>query len=780
MFDIDAYSNELSLACQKDDEERMRNIINNFVDESKKMCLCDLDRAIHHTMMILRNNITSPLCTRMSTNFAFEFSNMLPGIRLFYAMYPNDIDIEIYRDHYNKLANAVECEEIMDHINVFVCEFGLCSVPDIIRLARCNQNTKLYHAIVGNLSPACERTCSICKVEPVNDKTFIEMAKGYMKESFSSMGYIPKFLEDAPEVNIEAIVKNDIKKLTETYSGDELENRINAYYEKYIDIGGFYHFMANLMQEGAYSMECYHWFFEDLESIGQRCEREERYLSLCESSYRETGKRPRYLDNTYDFNDRIHHNDDEWINPPDELKSKKDDSKDDDSLFKSKKNDIDAEDKKSDSAKRIYNITYNNSFNRNRSTSVSDSYKNNRTHSDDIMVHGGSESFDSSTSEKNIMKVWNERRQTLRKIGKTIQSKPIVDNPSDLKSSYLKSLIWDDENIKRIDPWVITLDTQKGRPKDDIGYRKHLAKQIAIKADDRDIDFDGQIVVGGDLTDGIYTIELSRYNEKYIVDALRKVSNAVIRDEIKKLSKDKSSSKNSKLNEALSIFDDLHEFEEAIKGGDMDRDSFVPDNTPDDPEKSRSVGERMRNKVEEFNAKSNKTAAGIDRSLHTGRDLKDAALRTPKLLINTVKNFISDMNDRNEQEIKEDILKDKKFRLRIYGMARSLIKTALPWVILGPLWGTLWNTIALPIRGINWGIQSIKGGPHRDLMIEMREEMRAELEIMDDKIQNAKDSTEKHKLTRQRARMEQEYFKLSSKIHFDPVADKRARRGEKY
>ena len=126
-------------------------------------------------------------------------------------------------------------------------------------------------------------------------------------------------------------------------------------------------------------------------------------------------------------------------------------------------------------------------------------------------------------------------------------------------------------------------------------------------------------------------------------------------------------------------------------------------------------------------------------------------------------------------------LKDKTLRLRIYGFMRSLIKTGLPFVVLGPIWGTLFNMIALPIRAIKGVVTSVRGGPHRDLLIELREEMRVELDIMQDMINKAEaagDSKKKYKLMREKSRMEQEYIRVASKVHFDPIAQKRARRGE--
>lgn len=772
------YIQRLKAAVDEGNDDAIRKCSEECYEYARKCCLPIRDKLINDVLCILNENITSRSSNCAAENFRMMLNRIMTLLRFFYAMYPEERPMEKYCFKYQQIVDNMDSPDIDVSVNAFLAEYGLAALPDILLLAADNRNSKLYNLIQQNIRFAWDCTMD-AKFEGIENEIdnmrLYNLTMGYLKESFEAYGIRPKFLAEAPSTNIGMMVENDIKMIVENASEDELEDKLSKYQEAYLDTAGIYHIMADMMQEAAYSIESYIWISDMFESEYERCEREDKYLQMCEAQYRATGKRPRYISNTYDLDDEEpkKKSNDDWINPPqpeDDKPEKKEEELEEPPKKKIKPFDFDddVKEKKSDDvAKNIYNITYQNSFNKNRKNTIRDSY--NRTNSDDI--HNGRYDDDDGDDNygSNIMVKWRNRSKVQKKIADTFDTKKALSElPDDLKEAYLKDIMWTKENLKNVAPWVIMRDTYRNRPRADIEFRKYLAKKLEKLAMDRDIDYDGEIIVAGDTVDGIYDIELTRYNEKHIVESLRKAANAVLRTEEEALAKAKTpTTKNETLAEAIDILNQMHEFEEAIKGGD--------------PTKDRPLGQRIYNRVEDFNAKAQQKAASVDRGLRTAGEIGSAVMRTPATFIRTVKNFISDMQNRGEQNLKEDILKDKKLRMRIFGFMRSLIKTAIPWAVLGPVWGTLFNMVSLPIRAIKGTITAIQGGPHRDVMIELREELRIELDIIQDMINKAEaagDQQKKYKLMREKSRMEQEYFKIASKVHFDPIANKRARRGD--
>lgn len=774
----DEYIQRLEAAVDEGNNDVVRKCSEELYEHIRKLPLNQKDSYLNLGLCIFSKNLTLSSTIRASEVFRCMAIRIMPLMQFFYAMYPEGKKIKEYNLKYNQIAENIDSPDIGITINAFILEYGLASLPDILLLAADNRNTAIYNLVQMNLRHTWD--CSFdAKFEGVDNEhdymCLYKLSMGYLKEAFEEYGIRPKFLADASSTNMNEMVENDIKMIVESSTEDNLEDRLSEYQEAYLDTAGIYHIMANMMQEAAYSIDSYLWFSDMFESEYERCEREDKYLQMCEAQYRATGKRPRYISNTYDLDDEEpkKKSNDDWINPPqpeDDKPDKKDDDLDDIPKKKNKPFDFDNDDKekKTDGgAKNIYNITYQNSFNRNKRMTVKDSW--NRTNSDDIYSDHRHDSDDEEDYGSSTMAKWRSRSKIQKKIVDTFKSKESLPSPpDDTKESYLKDIMWTRENIKNTAPWVIMRDTQLNRPHNDIGYRKYLATKIEKMAMDRDIEYDGDIIVAGDPIDGIYDIELNRYNEKHVIESLRKVANAVLAVEIEThMKSSKPKSENKTLAEAIDILNQMHEFEEAIKGGD--------------PTKDRPLGQRIYNRVEDFNVKAQQKAADVDRGMRTVGEIGSAVMRTPATFIRTVKNFISDMQNRGEQNLKEDILKDKKLRMRIFGFMRSLIKTGIPWVVLGPIWGTLFNIIALPIRAIKGTITAIQGGPHRDVMIELREELRIELDIIQDMINKAEaagDQQKKYKLMREKSRMEQEYFKIASKVHFDPIANKRARRGD--
>ena len=775
MTDFEPLFQKLCAVCAEDDTKNGQLIqatLNECIDFLNNLPIIQVDQFGNKILNELASHMESDVCNTCFNRFHDQFQKHAKLIRFFHAMFPPNGDVETYLIMFNRIVENMDHPDSIGYCNALLAEFGLCAVADILMLCKHRNDTKLYQVVNRQLDTLWTFNVIQFNCEALEEEQFKQLAFGYLKEAFDEYGFHPKFLSEAPNVHLDQVVEHDINLLVETYDEDELVKKLQSYNEKQVDVAGAYHIMANIFHEGGLCTESYLWIRDQFESIGERCEREERYLAMCEASYRATGKRPRYINNTYDFGDEPDEKkkDPDWINPPHDEKEEKEEklSLPDIPEPKGKKLSDDEEDKKPH-ASTIYNITYQNSFNRNRKRSINDSFNGSRINSDDISGDGsfsGGEKYGSLKSKKDVMAAWLDRSKVQKQIQKAFESKAAMkEPPEDIKVAYLKHILWDTENIKHVAPWIVMRDTQANRPSNEIQYRKYLAKLMSELADDRDLEYDGELVVAGDTIDGIYDIEVTRYNEKHVIEYLRKVANAVINREIKRLSTPKPNTGHKVINEALELFQQMALFDEAIRGGD--------------PEKDRPIGERIYNRVETFNANSQQHAANLDKGLRQTAELGTSVMRTPNQLIRTVKNFISDMNNRKEQNLKEDILKDKTLRITMYDMMRSLIKTALPWVILGPIWGTLFNFISLPIRAIKGTITALRGGPHRDITIEIRNEMRTELDIVDDMIQKAEargDVKEKHKLMRQKNSMEQEYLKIASKIHFDPRRESRISR----
>lgn len=767
-MELEALANRLADVINDGSVDAYNGWCKEVNDAIPNCALCELDWLINEALTMAHMDIDCKFA-----NDLFEFMNTLlsqiaPLIRYFRAFFPADGSYSDYRKKFRNIADRVESDDVVSWCNSFLMEYGMAAVPDLFILAKRHQNTKLYEVVWRQIEMIWRVNCWEFKCEALDNDGFRNLALGYLKEAFElcDPDEVPECLQEAPTVHLDEVVAKDVQMLTEKYEGEELEQKLLSYNEKQLDNAGMYHIMANIMQEGALCMESYLWCRDMFEDIGDRCERESRYLSMCEASYRATGKRPRYISNTYDLDgdSREKKKSEDWINPPTDEKldpveipdpPKKKKEEDEDPFEEPKK--------KEASASTIYNITYQNSFNRHSNQrNTTGSYNGSRINSDNIEGGSGS-SEDDSTGHggKWTLADWKKQKKFQKKVVANLANKKaLTEPPADLKASYLRSCLWTKRNLRNMPPWVLMLDAQEGAPEQFIQYRKYLAKKMIDLATEREIEYDGNIIVAGDPTDQMYDIEIDLYNDEQTIAALRKVANTVLNQELKKLSAPKPQKPNTgvaKVNEALELFREMEEFEEEIKGGD--------------PDKDRPLGQRVYNRVQEFNVKAQGTATNVDQGLRQAGGIASAAIQTPMQLINVVKNFISDMKNRREQDIKEMILKDKKTRLNIYGMMRSLIKTALPWAILGPLWGTLFNMVALPVRGVKSLVTGMRGGVHRDLMIEMREEIRAEISIIDDQIAKAEaagDHQLKYKLTRERSRMEQEYLKLASKIHFEP------------
>lgn len=768
---------EFVIAAMQEDEDLISRTAHDLLCMTNEMCVADVDLMLRKMLDAAGTKIDCPSLNIITEQVHNTLSQHAKLCRFYYAFAGPDQNLMKYRYLHREMVEHVNDPDVAIHMQQMLYEFGICAMPDIILVGRKHPQTRAFEITERCLGDSWKVTCAQFCSEGLKDEIFKNIAVGYLGEAFEWFENIPQFVAEAMTPHFEEIVEHDIKVLTESYTGDELKAKLEMYNEEQLDIGGAYQIMANIMLDGAMCMESYIYCMDMFETVGERCEHEGSYLAMCEAAYRQTGKRPRYINNTYSFEPEAEtiKKDDEWINPPDE----EDDTK---GKKKKKDDDLSEDDDRSERKKSgaVYNITYQNSFN--KSNSVRDSYHHNRTNSDDITIAGGGKAYPDQSPED-----WIAHRKLQKKLVSSYAShKALTSPPEDLRKSYLKDIQWKDNQKKRYPPWVILPDTQTGRPKEDIGYRKYLAKKIEQMADDRDIDYDGSLIVAGDAVDGIYDIEVSQFNEPDVIEQLRKAASAVIRVEMKAF--EKSDTGDKKLDEALdylAMFHESDEWDDRVKevvdekdDEDDEDEEMTEEVKGGDPEKDRPIGQRIQNSIQGYNARQQKKLNAIDRGLRTGRNIVQSAVQTPMQLINVAKNFISDCNNRKEQDLKEDILKDRKFRMRLMGLMRSVLKTALPWAIAGPVWGTLFNIVALPIRGIKHVVTDIRGGPHRDLIIEMREELRTEMQIIDDMISKAKTDDEKHKLMREKSRMEQEYYKIAAKVHFDPVAAKHRRRGE--
>lgn len=776
------------VAVMQEDEDLINRTGHELLCMTNDLCVMDVDRMLNRMLGATESKIDSPslnIITEQVRNTLSQHAKLCRFYRAFAGADQNEMK---YRYLYHEMVEHANDPDVAIYMQQMLYEFGICAMPDVILVGRKHPNTRAFEITERCLGDSWKVTCAQFCSEGLNEEIFKNIAVGYLGEAFEWFDNIPQFVAEAMTPHFEEIVEHDIKMLTESYSGDELKSKLESYNEEQLDIGGAYQIMANIMLDGAMCMESYIYCMDMFETIGERCERESNYLATCEAAYRQTGKRPRYISNTYSFDPEAEpmKKDDEWINPPDD---------EDDTKGKKKKSEEPPEidDDKSERRGRngaVYNITYQNSFN--KSSSVRDSYHHNRTNSDDTTITGGGKAYPDQSPED-----WVAHRKLQKKLVSSYAShKALSAPPEDLRKSYLRDIQWKDNQKKRYPPWVILPDTQTGRPREDIGYRKYLAKKIEQMADDRDIEYDGSLIVAGDAVDGIYDIEVSQFNEPDVIEQLRKAASAVVRVEMKAF--EKSNTGDKKLDEALdylAMFHESDEWDDRVKEAADEKDDEDEKDDDDhedhddheemteevkggDPEKDRPIGQRIQNSIQGYNARQQKKLNAIDRGLRTGRNIVQSAVQTPMQLINVAKNFISDCNNRKEQDLKEDILKDNKFRMRAMSLMRSVLKTALPWAIAGPVWGTLFNIVALPIRGIKHVVTDIRGGPHRDLIIEMREELRTEMQIIDDMIAKAKTDDEKHKLMREKSRMEQEYYKIAAKVHFDPIAAKHRRRGE--
>lgn len=680
----------------------------------------------------------------------------------FHAVFPPSQSVDKYIKDYNKV--APDGDMTIEGCNSLLFDYGMAALPDVIRAGYRSSDPKVSDLLQRNLRSIWNQTSyEICCVRDNMAKPVFESINlSILKKALLPTGMpLPECITTAKEIDMQEMIESDIQMLRESYAGEELVAKLQQYNEKQLDVSGAYQIMMNLYQEGAYSVESYTWIKDKFESIGDRCVRENDYLVMCEAAYRATGKRPKYIDNTYDFGEsqpaeKKDDKKDDWINPP----SKDDDLPEPTKPSKSLRDvDDDDDDKGSKKGKgNIYNITYNNSFNKkSRQRNIHGSYNNSRIDSDNIS--GGDDVKHMSKEEK--LTKWHGRRQDQLKITKANANKQALDDtPDDVTKDYLTALPWKkdhaDVSFINVAPWVIMKDSQEFQPKQRIQYRKYLAKKIIDLADDRDIEYDGKIIVAGDPVDGIYEIEITRYNEDSVLDALRKCANAVVQAELEAI-KPKRSTGSKTLNEALDLFDEMKSLSEKVEGGD--------------PLVDRDLKDRIQNKFHDVNVKAQSGLQKVDSALRDTAGTIDLAKQTPVQLVRTIKNFVSDMGDRKQQEIKEDLLKDKKTKRFILDMMSSLIKTALPWVIAGPLWGTLFNMVALPVRGFKGVHNMVRGGPHWKYKIELREELRTEIQIIDRSIENAKadnDRKEEKRLMRMKNAMVQEYVKFAGGIRYDP------------
>lgn len=782
--------NRLAAAVEEENEEVIGKCIHECSEEVLKMCLPDKDELYGSILKIFSSKLTSSTINSFYLDLLNKVRDIMPCVRFFYALFPPNKSIEAYKKNFYELADRSDTNSCVVFTNSLIAEYGICCVPDIILLIRVRPNVKLYNIINHSLRSAWSMSTGELKCESMDNDVFFELGMSYMKQAFEPLGFNPKFLDNTVDLNLESMVTNDITALAESYSGEELENKLEQYTERYLDAAGAYHIMANLMQEGNYSIACYPYIADMFESIGDRCEREDKYLALCEAQYRSTGKLPKYLSDTYNISDdepkEEKKSSDDWINAPSddipdkvEKSTKKTTDKVNDDIDDIV-NDIDkSRAKEADVTVKIpptaggnvYNITYNNSFNKSRKNHIRDSYNQTDSHSrmdshnrtytttrvDSDNISGSS--MDAIKDRKSSK--WEERKTEQKKIVTDYKDKAALSaSPADVTEAYLNNIKWAEKNSKDAADWVILRDVQDGRPKEDVQYRKYLAKKIKSAADDADIDYDGKIIVAGNPVEGIYDIEITDENDKETIDALRKTANAVVDSELVKKNVPKKTGIES-VDAVNELMHNITVFEEEIQGGD--------------PSKDRPIGQRIRNSIEDFNAKSEKQAAAVDRGLRTTAEIGNSLVRTPMQLLKTAKNFIADLSSRREQNLKEDLIKDRKLRMGLYDLTKSLLKTALPWVVLGPVFGTLWNFVALPIRGVKGLVVAARGGPHRDLIIEVRDEMKTELDIMDDRIRQAEqkpDRKQKYELMRMRQRMEREYIQIASKVKFDPTANK--------
>lgn len=761
-------------------EAPLADWVTSMQDAIKDMCLPELDLFFSRCMRLCRDYVDSANANAIYDGMLRQLETKGKLIRYFYALFPGDENVGEYIHWFHNIMDRVNEPGCVSHCNVLLAKFGLSAVPDILLAAKHHQSSKLYNVVYNQL----DSIWSCCNMpyfavtkteESLDGNMFKNLCFGYMREAFDDTEFTPKFLLESPIPNFDEKMDSDLQMLQENYSDEELDDRMNRYSARAVNIIGPDNIMRHILHEGVLSMDSYIFcksMFEDMDDL---CNRDDKYLLMCEKAYRATGKMPRYLANTYDTleikeEDKKKENGptEDWINAPHD-----DEEKEDIKPKKKEKDEFDLEDslKKDDKkfgagGNTIYNISYHNSFNRNRKNMITDSYNKSRTNSDDISYGGGMDADDLNdrqyANKEHVLSAWNKRRKEQSKLQDTY-SKKELSHPDNPPKEYLNAICWNKENLRKVDPWIIMKDTQKGRPSNDVGYRKYLAKQINDLAEEREIDFDGKIIVAGDPIDGLYDIEVSRYNDVAIIDALRKCANAVIQKELKK---EKPSTNNKTVQEALEYFDMIDSMEEAILGSD--------------PEKDRPFGQRVQNSIQGMNDKAQGAVNKVDNGLRTTSNIVRGAVQTPMQLVNTVKNFISEMKNRKEQNIKEQILHDKKLRLQCFDLMGSLIKTALPWAIAGPLWGTLFNLVALPVRGIKGGWQALRGGKYRDLKIEMREELRVEMDVMQQKINSEGDRNKKYQLMRQLNRMEREYMKIASQVHFDPVAEKRRRRGDSW
>jgi hypothetical protein len=749
------------LASNKEDQ--VRQAVLDIRELMKKLCIPELDKLCSNVLALTSEIENDNNVNGLRDTVGYAAGRYAGLFQYFNAVFPPNESIDSYIKDFNSSFGE---GQTVAGCNKLLFDYGMAAVPDVIRVGHFTKNMELIELVQKNLSQLWRMTCYEISPDMQHHPVFESINLSLLKHVMPSDITIPESLSEAARLDMTAMIESDVQMLMERYEGEELDKKLQKYHEKQLDVQGAYHIMMNLFQEGSYGVECYPWVKDQFESLADRCERESCYLLMCEKADRIHGHRPKYINDKYDFGDPIDNDDkakksEDWINPP------KDDSVVDEIAKETpskKEKDLDSDDKddkkvSNHKSGNVYNITYTNSFNKqSKQRNIHGSYNNSRLNSHNISG-GGSE----GSGEEEDTTSWDERRKMQARLQKTYEKfEPLISPPEDLTKEYLESLLWTTVNRRNAKPWDILLDTHTKRTKKDISYRKYLVTKIIDLAEERDIEFDGKIIVAGDSVDGIYEIEISRKNDEHVIDALRKVADAVVREEISNLTKPKTKKTSNKtLNEALELFDDMRALQEMVKGGD--------------PEKDYPLFQRAQHKIQDFNVKAQNGLNTVDQNLRDGKGVIDLSTQTPVQLVRVIKNFISDIKNRREQNIKDDMLEGryvKRFTLDAMG---SIIKTALPWMIGGPLWGTLFNMVALPVRGIVGAGKLVRGGKHWKLMIEIREELRTEIAVIDDKIRLAESQNnhkEKQRLMRMRSTMVQEYLKIAGKIHWDPDFNK--------
>jgi len=183
----------------------------------------------------------------------------------------------------------------------------------------------------------------------------------------------------------------------------------------------------------------------------------------------------------------------------------------------------------------------------------------------------------------------------------------------------------------------------------------------------------------------------------------------------------------------------------------------------DNPSSSKSVTERIRDKALDVdvatNAATQKAVKGVKDIDAAGK----AIMRTPKKILSAFSKLINDIKNNKEQSIKEQLL-DGNMRYKIWDTLKMLLVVGIPASLGAPLIAAALGILMVPIGLYNWATGSDFGnGKIGQYRAELINELKTELAIVKDKIDNAPNQKEKHAQMRIYNQLNAEYGKLIKK-----------------